>query len=872
MQYRTEDCTLTLTVTELASYAYGVERPAWMAEKYGFRQVWETEHAPSSPDSADESRPTASPAADGIRLHNQLQTDRLTDLDDTEIAGAEVELAYGCVMEDMAIELHGRADSISFDGTLHTVEECKTVVSFRDNLGPFTTPSHFIQAACYGFMVCRQSMVDKICLRLTFVRRADGARRSYQAVFGYSLLETLVDGILRRALPFLRIEKERLTLRLPELKALPFPYPTIRPGQQDFVKEAYRTIKNGGRLFVSAPCGIGKTMSSLYPALRAMGQGLCDRVFYCTAKTITGKAALEAASRLTRHAPHMRAILLLAKESMCSAAQVEGETALALKCPICPDLHPIGTGKTWRSYKQRQSEALLALLTSGQIYTPEQIRKTAAIHEVCAHELSLDLSEFCDLIICDYNYVFDDRMRLRRYFKDAKRQENYVFLIDEAHNLPDRARAMYSAALTSREIQSLRQVKDKLFPEDEEFESALTGVENWFRVMEKRCMKEAVLTNDGGTEKKIGHYRTSTLPPDMDKRFGKLTAVLSRYIREKHEFAGELVAYRQSLLGFAGTAVYADERFAFLAMSTMPVADVTAADDTAEDTPDSVLPKANMTLPETQAQILCLDPGGILDTMLHAAKAVLFFSATLAPGEYYQSVTGSEHSVYLDLPSPYDHDNLCLVVYDGLSTRYSDRKGTAEETADLIARTVEAKEGHYLVYFPSYAYMRAVYRVFREMAPPVQMIVQKAGMSYKERERFLRAFESGKYPHLVGFCVLGGMFSEGIDLRGNSLIGAIVVGTGLPGLSAELNLMAEYYQNKSENGREFAYVYPGMNKVLQAAGRVIRSETDRGMVLLIDDRYREPGMRMLYPAHWQHMKFTADGDSLEKILRQFWEE
>ncbi len=863
MKYRVEDDTLTLTVTELAAYAYGVERPAVMAEKYGFRQVWEDR---AHDDDPADMRPMGDSAAEGIRLHNQLETDRLTE---EAVAGAEVELAYACVLEELKIELHGRSDSISFDGDVHTVEECKTVSSFRDSIGPFTSPAHFVQAVCYGFMVCRRSMVNRVKLRITFVRRADGMRKSFQAVFGYALLSSLVEGMLRRALPFLRIEKDRIALLPEELKKLPFPYPSVRPGQQDFIKEAYRTIRHGGRLFVSAPCGIGKTMSGLYPALRAVGQGLCDRVFYCTAKTITGKAALDAAARLATHAPHLRAILLLAKESLCTAGEVEGETALALKCPICPDLHAIGFEKTYRSFQQRRSEALLELLTGGQIYTPEKIKEVAAAHQVCPHELSLDLSEYCDLIVCDYNYIFDDRMRLRRYFKDVKRQEQYVFLIDEAHNLPDRARAMYSASLTNAEIRSLRQIRDKLFSEDEEFDRALTGVENWFRHMEKRCMQEAVLTTESGVEKKTGYYRSATLPPDLSKRFGKLTAILSRYIRDKHEFAGELVNPRQALLRFAGAADYGDERFAFLACSSI-AAEESELEGDAEL--NAMLPSAAAApMSETTVQILCLDPGGILDTMLHAARATLFFSATMAPGEYYQSVTGSEGSVYLDLPSPYDKENLCLVAYDGISTRYSDRRGTAEETAELIARAVEACEGHYLVYFPSYAYMRSVCRAFREIAPPVQIIVQKSGMSYKERERFLRAFESGKYPHLVGFCVLGGMFSEGIDLRGNSLIGAIIVGTGLPGLSVELNLTAEYYQNKSENGREFAYIYPGMNKVLQAAGRVIRSETDRGMVLLIDDRYREPGMRLLFPAHWQHMKFTADPDSLERILGDFWD-
>ena len=269
-------------------------------------------------------------------------------------------------------------------------------------------------------------------------------------------------------------------------------------------------------------------------------------------------------------------------------------------------------------------------------------------------------------------------------------------------------------------------------------------------------------------------------------------------------------------------------------------------------------------------QVLCLDPAGIIDLMLRSAKASILFSATLSPGEYYQNVTGSPDSVYLDLPSPYDPKNLCLTAFDGISTRFNDRRDTREETAEIIAQAVSEKEGKYIAYFPSYEYMRAVCRKFRDILPDVPVILQKQGMSYKEREQFIRVFSGSKYPHVVGFCVLGGMFSEGIDLQGDSLIGVIIVGTGLPGLSAELNLVAEYYENTMEKGREFAYVYPGMNKVLQAAGRVIRSETDKGMVLLIDDRYSTPEMKLLFPPHWEHIRFTGDPASLERILEGFW--
>lgn len=907
MEYQRERDTLSVTVTELAGYAYGVARPLAYTEKYGFKRAFDAEapvvmpsheeQFPNKTEPAPNDEATADPHSEdptqlGKRYHVNRATDRLVENHssanqtlagkllglDTTTAAAEVELAWVGTIDGMSVELHGRADSISFDGTLHTVEEVKTISSFQNNPNPFTVPSHFAQAMCYAFLLCQTSAVDRVAVQITFVRRADGAKRCWRAVFGFSLLEALVERLFRRAMPFFRIQKERLTLRLDELKSLPFPYPTIRPGQEDFIKEAFRTIYHKKRLFVSAPCGIGKTMSSLYPAFRAIGQGKCDRIFYATAKTITGKAALDAAQTLSAHAPHMRAMLLLAKELQCPMGKLEGESSMALKCPICTCRRDIGWDNTFRPVAAREADALLELLTGGTIYTPEQIKAVAAKHEVCPHELALALSESCDLIVCDYNYLFDDTMRLRRYFKDPNRRERYVFCIDEAHNLPDRAREMYSATLNYEDIERLRAVKDKCFPEDAKFEEALCSVEKWFAVLFRQCEREASLVTVGKTEKKLGYVRSTEIPISITKRFGRLNSVLWQHIKNRHEFAGTLVPYRQTIAKFCQAAAVADDRFCFFASSETPTSAATVtdavvaneepvADATAEETALPELFQHKMTV-----QILCLDPGERLNAMLKSAKASIFFSATLSPIEYYQSVTGSKDSVYLDLPSPYEKDNLCLVAYDGASTRFSDRRDSAEDVADVIEQVVEAKMGHYIVYFPSYLYMQSVYRLFRKRCPHIPTVRQKSGMTLFDREQFLRVFESQKYPHLVGFCVLGGMFSEGIDLMGDSLIGAIVVGTGLPGLSPERNIMAEYYQNRTENGQEFAYVYPGMNKVLQAAGRVIRSETDRGVVVLIDDRYNEPGTKLLFPSHWQHIRYTADPYSLSHILDEFWKD
>lgn len=805
MRYDIENALFRISADELASYLYSCENPYLLSASLGFVSV------------------------------NAAGTDNSYGY----ITERDLRLT---VSEDgLPIEITGTADSITFEQNCHTVEICHSVRSFSQSLVPLATPEIFGKAVCLGHVLCHSEGYDRLGLKITYIRNSDSVKKSYFAAFSAEYLQKVFQVLLKRALPFILLEVERSTNRLEELRVLPFPYGSIREGQSDFIAEAYRTIKSGSRLFVSAPTGIGKTISSLYPALRAIGNGLVDKVFYLTAKTITGKAAVDAAQKLSKHAPHMRTIMFLAKESMCS--NTEEHEGVIYRCFYCAGRNSIGSGASFRSYRQRQLEAVQAVLASGMIYTPELLKRIAIEHNVCPHELALDVSEYCDLLICDYNYVFDDRIRLFRYFKDVTRQERYAFCVDEAHNLPDRTRAMYSSVLLSSQIASLRSCQKDYFPIDTPFFDALCALEDCIADIASLCDAESNTYTQNGQEIRIGYYKDSAVPEELLKSLSAVLSVINRHLRAGSDYSTEILPYRNLFSEFLSAASYADKHFCFFCTSE----------------------NGALTI-----QVLCLDPSGIIDTMLRAARASVLFSATLSPGEYYQNVTGSPDSVYLDLPSPYNPENFCLTAFDGISTRFNDRKDTREDAAEIIAQAVEAKEGKYIAYFPSYEYMRTVCRKFREILPDIPVIMQKKGMSYKEREQFIRIFSGSKYPHVVGFCVLGGMFSEGIDLQGDSLIGVIIVGTGLPGLSAELNLVSEYYENTMEKGREFAYVYPGMNKVLQAAGRVIRSETDRGMVLLIDDRYSTPEMKLLFPPHWEHIRFTKDPASLEKILEQFW--
>jgi Rad3-related DNA helicase len=354
-------------------------------------------------------------------------------------------------------------------------------------------------------------------------------------------------------------------------------------------------------------------------------------------------------------------------------------------------------------------------------------------------------------------------------------------------------------------------------------------------------------TGENGEEISGGFYEAGRVPDALVRAAAEMAKLMLRCIREGADASEILTEPYAKLSKFVFAAGFFDERFRFFASREGS---------------------------EVTAEILCLDPSGILRAMTKIARSVILFSATLSPIEYFREVTGLKKASALELESPYERDNLCLIAYDALSTRFSDRRGTAEDCAEIIAEAISARPGNYLVYFPSYDYMKRVCRLFTQVMPEAAVVMQRPGMSYRERERFIGIFHERTDltdEYTVGFCVLGGMFSEGIDLAGERLIGAVIVGTGMPQLSAERNIMSAYYDEKTERGRDFAYVCPGMNKVLQAAGRVIRSETDRGMVLLIDDRWAEPSMRLLFPKHWRHMRFTGDVYSMRVMLEEFWD-
>ncbi len=621
--------------------------------------------------------------------------------------------------------------------------------------------------------------------------------------------------------------------RLPTARALRFPYPNPREGQTELAERAFRAIRRGERLFAEAPTGIGKTMSTLYPAVKALGEGYCDRIFYLTAKASVRREAFAAAAKLHEAGSRLRTVMLYAKEQMC--AHPEGCRAGATsRCN--PDACPFARG-----YYDRVDGAIAELLATRHGFPKKILTEVAQKHRVCPYELSLDLSERCEIIICDYNYAFAPDVYLRRYF-DAQEGERgeYVFLVDEAHNLPDRARDMYSVRLC---VTPFEEVYARLDPtEDSELEALLGGYLMSMRRLGTLCTENRE-KHENGTES--GYYLNRAPLQNFTEQTLQCKRALDTFLKrnEQHPLAAELAELSALLRRFCGLSDYYDDRF---------------------------LTYIQMVEGEISVQLFCLDPAGVLHSAMGRARASVLFSATLKPLDYFVDILGGKGADTVELPSPYDPARLCVTVASGVSTRMEDRAKSYRRVATLIAATVSAKAGNYMVYFPSYDYMEKVHAAFCAKYEGVCCVVQRRGMTQRAQEEFLAAFKADEGELRVGFCVLGGSFSEGVDLPGSRLIGVIIVGTGIPGLSNERNMLRDYYENKCERGYDYAYTYPGMNHVLQAAGRVIRREEDKGVVVLIDDRYAAEPYLHLYPAHWEGLVAAGDAASLSHRCKKFW--
>lgn len=691
------------------------------------------------------------------------------------------------------------------------------------------------QMKCYAYFLAVRDGLPELKTRWISVHTDTGKTKQFRYRFSTEELRRFYCGLLKKLEPLARLLRKREQEDLPKTASAPFPYAELREGQEIMIREVYSAIKRRKRLFVEAPTGTGKTVSALYPAVRALGERRADKIFYLTAKTGTGREAYRAAAKLFEHGVWLRSVVITAKQQMCLCAEaVRGQSGLNPCNPVdCPFA---------KGYYDRVGSAIAELLSSGNGYPRQKIAETAKRYRICPYELSLDLSEYCDIVICDYNYVFDPSVYFRRYFSLQAPLNNYVFLIDEAHNLADRAREMYSATVRASAFESLAVRAEEVGAGELALTAEATGMS--VRRLKSLCRDERSVDADG---RETGFFMSRSPLQNLSRELEIFKKKGEDWLKKHREHP--LAAEADVLLGQVRRYLCVHEYFGdgFLCYVEVSGGDVTA-------------------------KIYCLDPSPVMNTCLNRASSSVLFSATLTPSEYFCDVLGGKkQSVSVSLPSPFDPNRFCVAAVDSVSTRAEDREKNYAKYASLIAATVSPRPGNYLAYFPSYSCLEGVRRAFVRKYPRVELVIQQSGMGAKEREDFLNAFQNDEGHLRIGFCVLGGAFSEGVDLPGSRLIGSIIFGVGLPNLSNERNMIREYFDSISGQGYEYAYTYPGMNHVLQAAGRVIRRDSDRGVTVLVDDRYATPKYRALFPPHWKNVQYAGNARSLAEIVRRFWE-
>ena len=785
----------------------------------------------------------------GTRGHQRLQRSRPAGYQ------KELRLSYEVEAGEFMLRIQGRIDGLLSSPQEVLLEEIKTVQGGWDRTAD---PLHWAQAKCYGFIYTHDHALEQIAIQLTYLDLDTGELTELRNSFTLTELSAFFSQTTAIYLEWLRTEHHWRQQRDESIRSLAFPFDRYRPGQRPLAVAAYRVLARGGRLFLEAPTGIGKTISVLFPAIKALAEGKLERIFYLTARTVGRAVAEKAFADLRRAGLRLRTLTLTAKEKVCVQ---QGEPCDPLTCPFA------------RGYYDRRRPAMRAALTHEEITRPT-LEAISREHQVCPFELSLDLSSWADAIVCDYNYVFDPKVYLRRHF--AEEPGDYAFLVDEAHNLVDRARQMFSADLETREIQEVRRALKQAVPR---CAKALTRLSSALRKLAGPALEppESVAHSEPASEfdlfragegmatpslagraadrsnaRRGGDSRALPGPPvatrafpdellpPLDEALKQAEAWLAR--NQASDFRESLLELYFRLLSFRRTADLYDERFVTI---TEPGRSV-------------------------RVRLFCLDPSFLLGQALARGKAAVFFSATLTPVDYYRTLLGGRpEDPLLQLPSPFPSEHLAVLVQDRIRTHLKARAGSLPDVVQAITALVEGRPGNYLVYLPSYQYLAAVQEQFHSLHPAVRILVQRPGMSEIEREAFLAAFAVEHGETLVGFAVMGGMFGEGIDLVGDRLIGAVIVGVGLPQLCIERDLIRDYFQAHTGAGFDYAYTFPGMNRVLQAIGRVIRSETDRGAVLLIDARFAEPRYRRLFPAWWCLAR-TRSTAEIHSALAGFW--
>lgn len=771
--------------------------------------------------------------AEGTRLHKRIFND-LKDQYSPLLVETEVSLDGSYEAEDFILSVRGRADCVLHrqNGALEeiTVTEIKSCAGVFENIKDVLQPEHWAQVMIYAHMyLSSNEQAERVFVSLRYVsietlsyveelQCAD--RKSAREFF-----ESTCISYLKFAKDIVRYQQARDV----SIREMVFPYSVLRAGQKDFMQEVITTISQRGILFTEAPTGIGKTISALYPAIKCLAHDKCDKIFYLTAKTSTRVVAQKALADMADRGLILRTITLQAKESMCPFPNLYCDTR---QCPYAEQYY-------------KKLPAAIAELMPGYHLTPEDVIQAAHKYKVCPHELSLDVSLLCDVIIGDYNHALNPRVKLERYFNQP--ELHHALLFDEAHNLVDRSRDMFTAALNQSQVLACKQA---VLGMDAKVDAYLADLYMYFQLIKNSIAagEPALPKVEPGIEEKsvmsAEQFRACRCVP---KTLYKLLWKFCYFVRPVLDAlpAGDI---RKATLDF-----FFASRF-FLTVLEMYFDDAYIL--SAEAVPAQLQQLGGEK--DLTITLQCLDASGKIHQILSDHHTAVFFSATLSPITYYTTMligdkNASEASV-MRLSSPFPPENLSVEILNTIQTTYKERMFTAEKAARVILSETYGKLGNFLVFLPSFAYLKVIADILvRETSgdPLTDVLIQKPSMRAKEKEEFLNRFEAFGERRLLAFAVLGGHFGEGIDLVGDRLSGVIIIGVGLPLVCPQREIMRQYFQEKFGDGFGFAYRFPGWEKVLQAAGRVIRDEEDTGFVLLMDERYKKPEYVSLFPEHWR---------------------
>ncbi len=760
---------------------------------------------------------------DGGRIHRMIQRRMGSDYH------AEVALRYTWKTSDYDVVIEGRADGI-IDIPDVVIDEIKG--TYRD-LKRITKPVgvHLAQAKCYAYIYATQNQLESIGVRMTYCNMETEEIKYFHESYTYEELQVWFTQLLTEYKKWTDFQFAWSKERTESIKQLVFPFP-YREGQKELVTYVYQTIYHRRKLFLEAPTGVGKTISTVFPSVKAMGEGMAEKLFYLTAKTITRTVAQDCFKLLADKGLRMKTVVITAKDKICPMEETECN----------PDYCPYAKG-----HFDRINDAMYELLQSEDHFTRDTILEYAQRHNVCPFEMSLDMSLYADAVICDYNYVFDPNVYLKRFFADGLGAKDYIFLIDEAHNLLERGREMYSAALYKEDFLKMKKLVKKESPKLE-------------KQLEK-CNKELL-----AMKRECENYRREDMIAPFVMALTRAYATLDEFL-EEHETMPE----RKDLLDFYFDIAH------FLNMYEI-------MDE------NYVVYSQQLQEGEFMLKLFCVNPANNLKACMQKGRSTILFSATFLPIQYYKKLLGGEEQDYeVYAQSAFQEEKRKLLLANDVTSKYTRRSDEEyRKIARYIYEIVQQRYGNYMVFFPSHAFLEKVYDCFMQEyfdGSCMECVVQEEYMSEQMREEFLNRFtgntdcdftsqisfdiEEDEDTILIGFCVMGGIFSEGIDLKNDSLIGAMIVGTGLPQVCCERELLKEYFDEQGENGFDYAYRFPGMNKVLQSAGRVIRTAQDVGVIALLDERFITYQYRRMFPREWSQYEVVSV-DEISRRVEKFW--